>query len=942
MQTINNTPPNSGLGDSLKLATDKINQNFIEIDTNKISGIGTLNIIPIWNGSKSLGNSPLTNVAGSSRILLGGASDDGSSVFQANGIIRATEVKSTKFINTSNPVASAFLKADGSTDSTVYVPQNNITGTAGNYSVYGSSNTLGAGILYQSAGKVLIGANGTFDADVAMEITTGKMKALGFRVAGGTSSQFLKGDGSVDNNVYALASASHNPVTLGTANGLSLNNQQLSLGLSSSIANGALSSTDWNTFNSKEPAIIAGNTAQYYRGDKTWQNLNTSVVQEGTNLYFTSNRVLQNPLTGFVIGTNTVITSSDTILQAFGKIQGQISDNKLWLRSSGNGSLITLTGNNTASGLNAIAYGTDNIASGVNSVASGEKTQASGNYSFAKGYQTSATTYTSTAEGSFTLSSNDASHAEGSLTQAIGAKSHAEGDSTIASGTSSHAEGFNTASRGLASHAEGQGTIAIGSNSHAEGGVTISRGNSSHAEGFGSESNGDFSHAGGFNTRANGLDSFVHGRASTAGGNNTIVLGRNIIGNADDTTYVDNLNIKTVPVGTSVNNLGIDASGRVVVGTSGGGNVTSVFGRSGVVVAQAGDYSVAQISGLQTALDGKSNVGHGHAITDITNLQTTLNGKSNVGHGHSISEISGLQGSLDSKSNVGHTHTIAEVGGLQGTLDSKANTNGSNASGTWGINITGTAGNANALAGQSLTTSSTPSSVVQRDGGGYITNTYFHTTGGGSERNGSGQGFFAGFNSSDYYIRSYTAQAAATLLNGTTMNINGSSTSCTGNANSANLWGGRAADLGSINNSTSYVLVVNPDGAVRIGQASAISSFLGLGANAFTSTPYFPLAGGTLNGGITASGNISAPGFFQSSDKKLKDILFQDGEYITYKWKDGRDNKIHFGVIAQEVKDENLVTEDVNGYLAVNYIELMLKKISDLEKEIKKLKNGVE
>lgn len=40
-------------------------------------------------------------------------------------------------------------------------------------------------------------------------------------------------------------------VTLGTANGLSLNGQQLSLGLSSTGATGALSSTDWNTFNSK-------------------------------------------------------------------------------------------------------------------------------------------------------------------------------------------------------------------------------------------------------------------------------------------------------------------------------------------------------------------------------------------------------------------------------------------------------------------------------------------------------------------------------------------------------------------------------------------------------------------------------------------------------------------------------------------------------------------
>ena len=39
-----------------------------------------------------------------------------------------------------------------------------------------------------------------------------------------------------------------------------------------------------------EPTITAGTTAQYWRGDKTWQTLNTSVVPEGTNLYWTQTR----------------------------------------------------------------------------------------------------------------------------------------------------------------------------------------------------------------------------------------------------------------------------------------------------------------------------------------------------------------------------------------------------------------------------------------------------------------------------------------------------------------------------------------------------------------------------------------------------------------------------------------------------------------------------
>jgi hypothetical protein len=55
----------------------------------------------------------------------------------------------------------------------------------------------------------------------------------------------------------APISSVHNPVTIGTANGLSLSTQQLSLGLASSGVTGALSGTDWNTFNNK--ADLVGN-----------------------------------------------------------------------------------------------------------------------------------------------------------------------------------------------------------------------------------------------------------------------------------------------------------------------------------------------------------------------------------------------------------------------------------------------------------------------------------------------------------------------------------------------------------------------------------------------------------------------------------------------------------------------------------------------------------
>lgn len=54
-----------------------------------------------------------------------------------------------------------------------------------------------------------------------------------------------------------------------------------SIAQSTTSTNGYLSSTDWNTFNSKEPAITSGTTSQYWRGDKTWQTLDKTAVGLG-------------------------------------------------------------------------------------------------------------------------------------------------------------------------------------------------------------------------------------------------------------------------------------------------------------------------------------------------------------------------------------------------------------------------------------------------------------------------------------------------------------------------------------------------------------------------------------------------------------------------------------------------------------------------------------
>lgn len=77
----------------------------------------------------------------------------------------------------------------------------------------------------------------------------------------------------------------------------------------------------------KEPTITAGTISQYYRGDKTFQTLDTAAVAENTNLYFTAARaktaVVLNTLAGsetdqspsvFAVNTALALKANDNIV----------------------------------------------------------------------------------------------------------------------------------------------------------------------------------------------------------------------------------------------------------------------------------------------------------------------------------------------------------------------------------------------------------------------------------------------------------------------------------------------------------------------------------------------------------------------------------------------------------------------------------------------------
>lgn len=81
-----------------------------------------------------------------------------------------------------------------------------------------------------------------------------------------------------------LSGTNTGDVTIGTANGLSLSSQALSLATASGSTTGALTSTDWNTFNGKQAALTIGNLTDVGTDGITITNGTGAVIGSGTSI----------------------------------------------------------------------------------------------------------------------------------------------------------------------------------------------------------------------------------------------------------------------------------------------------------------------------------------------------------------------------------------------------------------------------------------------------------------------------------------------------------------------------------------------------------------------------------------------------------------------------------------------------------------------------------
>ena len=376
------------------------------------------------------------------------------------------------------------------------------------------------------------------------------------------------------------------------------NNNGLHPSISSSIIGGS-----GNTINKTTRGAIIGGISNEFPfsivsppedsviigGDSNIMSHNRSVILGGQNITSTSNDTVYVPnLNIGTIGTGTSVNNLGVDISGNVVVGSSGGGTSYWSAGTGTNAIVMNNGGNTSSGTLSTAQGFD--------------TTASGDYAHAEGDRTDATGISSHAEGLFSNASGDYAHAEGNNTDATGISSHAEGQLSLASGNYSHAEGLQTDSTNNGSHSEGTYSLASGVASHAQNRYTIASGNYSHASGYGYDSNDrvvasgetSFTHQyvsnssgylgvyGNNSSILGGIDnnidsssqsSFIGGGENNriVGANRSVVLGGDgITATTNNTVYVPYLNIGLLGAGDSITNLGIDSSGNVVSGDTGG------------------------------------------------------------------------------------------------------------------------------------------------------------------------------------------------------------------------------------------------------------------------------------------------------------------------------------------------------------------------------------
>ena len=330
----------------------------------------------------------------------------------------------------------------------------------------------------------------------------------------------------------------------------------------------------------------------------------------------------------------------------------------------------------------------------------------------------------------------------------------------------------------------------------------------------------------------------------TATSNNTanqIVL-RDGSGNFSAGTITATLsgNASTATSATTAGSITSQANSATITATS-TNTANQIVLRDGSGNFSAGTITASLAGNATTATTASSTSGNAATATALSSGQSNWSGTGvinnvvgmlawkNYGNGHVIFDAS--NGTSPSGGAVNNTNAAIAWSGTYPTLM------GWNGSSTYGVRVDSAriadsiTSQANSATITASTSAGAANTIVLRDGNGYIFNNYFNSTDNSVASGVSAVMVKAG----DNYLRSGTAGAIATFISGQTMNINGSSTSCSGNAATATTATNQSG--GTINATTgafSGQVTQSGNSATIYGPNSTWGAFLQVGGNGRT------------------------------------------------------------------------------------------------------------